>query len=265
MTYVHLVVHTESRSPRLTDPAIASPLWASLQAAFPAALGAVIMPDHLHVLTPARDAEEARRRLIRVTRSAMRRHRGLRFGPVPEERLETDRGKLARRARYLALNPIRAGLSTDPLEWTWSTLRDVVGAVARPWVTAAHLADALGRPREGFERWFQQYVAREDSVPPTALAPPVAARETRFADQPIVAVGHAAASALRAAPAAVRRRGPVRRLFLALAYRVGWGRAQLLAELCGVSRRAVEKARHRQPPQWLEAALLCLGDPRLRR
>lgn len=66
--------------------------------------------------------------------------------------------------RYTQLNPPRAGLVGDPLEWLLSTHRGIVAAEIDPWVTANRLAEVLGRRRERFEAWFHRVVTDDSSV-----------------------------------------------------------------------------------------------------
>lgn len=260
-----------ARADRLPIPLhcneVAHWLWPRLQRSYPLALGCVLMPNHLHLVTPARCADAARRTLAALLGALARSggvRRGIRFEPVPPVLLQDDPLTIARQTRYAALNPLRRGLVTDPLAWEWSTHRDVVGAVARPWVTAPRLADALGRAREGFARWWHRYVAREDDAADDATTFPLPAPFTRFAAAPLEDVARAVAHSMRAGVADVHRRGPVRDLFLVVAPLVGWDWPALLADYCDITPRAVQKSFHRQPPVAIEAALLCLGDPRLR-
>lgn len=272
-TCVHLVARAEHLPVSLVDDAVAPRLWRGLERGFPLALAAVLMPNHIHLLvqlaglTVNDAADEARARLGAVLRSLSRAGGpagAVRFAPIPRPVPEDDPVKILRQARYIALNPVRADLVRDPLLWTWSTHRDVVGAVAHPWVTARRLAEAVGRRADDFAPWWHRYVAREDGLDVSARSFPVAARPSDIADVPLTAVVRASASALRTRPEDVRRRGPTRRLVLALAPLLGWDRSRLLATVCGVTPRAIQLARHRAPPGALDAALLCLGDERLR-
>lgn len=124
------------------------------------------MPNHPHVLTPG-DADDARCRLASVLGGLRRSHNPgarIEWQPVSVVGYFDDPVKVARQSRYLHLNPSRAGLVKDPLEWEWSTHRDVLGATTDPWIDAPGLASALERPRDGFERWFHRYVSGDPSV-----------------------------------------------------------------------------------------------------
>jgi hypothetical protein len=266
-TYVHLVARADRLPVPLTDDAVAQWLWPRMQRRFPLAIAAVLMPTHTHILTPARCAEAARHRLAMLT-GALSRSGGvrnaIRFEPIPPALLDDDPVKLARQTRYVALNPQRARLVDDPLDWTWSTHRDVVGAVARPWVTADRLAPALDRSPDGFAEWWHGYVGREDDADEDALWFPTAATPTLFAKHSLDDVARAVAASMRANVSDIQKRGPVRSLFLVVAPLAGWRDSAVLASYCGITPRAVQKSFHRMPPVAIDAALLCLGDARLR-
>jgi hypothetical protein len=266
--FVHLVARAWRLPVSLTHDEVAPWIWSHLEAVFPLALGAVLMPNHLHLLAGATLDDDPRAQLAKLIGGLLRsggRRAELRFEPVAPGLVHDDPVKLLRQGRYLALNPVRSRLVDDPLEWRWSTHRDVVGAIARPWVSAERFARAVGRSPRGFEAWWQRYVAREEEVPRAAQVIPTPAAFTAFAEAPLTAVAAASASALRTRPSDVRRRGPTRDLFLAVAPRTGWDRSSLLARFCGLTPRGVQKSRRRPPPSALSAALLCLGDERLRR
>jgi putative transposase len=44
---------------------------------------------------------------------------------------------------YIALNPVRAGLCSDPRHWPWGSHCGVAAGAARPWVAHRHLVDRL--------------------------------------------------------------------------------------------------------------------------
>ncbi len=264
MAIWHLVARTARRGVELTEWGLASRLWCGLRRAFPEALGSVVMPDHLHVIDEGMERDEARRRLSRVlSRATYGMGRGVWAAvPVPDRVHEP---KLARTIRYVALNPCREELVADPLEWTWSTHRDVVGAVAEPWVAAGRLEVRL-RPRMwGSSEAWHRFVSSDFSVAPGGTPPPrrIARHEGR--EFSIVEVIESVTSALRLPPDAIRRRGSARRLFVHLAVFLGWRDTALLARTVDTSRRSIAKILHRRPgrPEW-EAAMVCLGDRRLR-
>jgi len=79
----------------------ASWLWPRLESAFPEALGATLMDDHMHVVTPTVAPDQARAKLARLLGN-MSRATGpvsaFRWQPVPEPTVIADRQKLARPA-----------------------------------------------------------------------------------------------------------------------------------------------------------------------
>jgi putative transposase len=89
-----------------------------------------------------------------------RRHRraghlfGARFG---SELVETD-ADLLEASRYIARNPLRAGLCLDPLEWRWSSHGATVGAARQPLFLTVNLLLRLFSPhrnvaRERYRAW----------------------------------------------------------------------------------------------------------------
>jgi hypothetical protein len=53
--------------------------------------------------------------------------------------------------RYIHLNPVVAGLVTDPMAYRWSSHRDYLGRATVPWVDAAFVLDLFG-PSAGVAR-----------------------------------------------------------------------------------------------------------------
>jgi hypothetical protein len=266
----HLTARVQGRES--LDMEQLSYLWVALRRGFPDALAAVLMREHLHVIPDSDAVSSSRKRLAEVLSGVTRhgRHgthrRSLEWRLAPARSLASNRDHLARDIRYLALNPCRAGLAADPLEWLWTTHRDVVGAVADPWVTAGRLAATLGRPSAGFVRAHHAYVSADPAVRAdgtTLPQPPVLSTITAFGIERLCA---AVLAATRAPAAALQHRTLARRLLVHLAYRHGWARPRVLARLCGVSRQAVLALRDAPLERdALVAAKLCLGDERLLR
>lgn len=249
---------------KLTHPVVALWLWLRLRRAFPDALAVVIMPTHVHVFTPAKSVSAARCRLAAVV-SALRRSKNLgaanTWARTYCEGVFDDPVKIARRIRYIVLNPCRDGLARCPLEWRWSTHRDLMGAVVDRWVTPERVARALGRPcHPGFAELHHAYVAGDPSTDVAGTPPPAPhdGDPQRFSIEQ--ALGAAAAS-FRGEPDHVRKRGPVRRAFLGLAKRARWN-ATHLAEICEVHPQRIRSYLREDLPVE-PATLLCLGDPRL--
>ena len=59
---------------------------------------------------------------------------------------------------YLHLNPVRAGMTKDPLDYTWSSHRAYVGKEDIPWLTIDLALSSFGKRRPGAQRKFHQFV-----------------------------------------------------------------------------------------------------------
>lgn len=266
MLVFHLTARCSVARVALSAEPLAPLVWRGLRRAFPGALGAVLMPNHLHLLVVEPSAEIALSKLRAVMSGVRRSTPGgeLAWERAPAPVPVPDAFHLQRQLRYLALNPCRAGLVTDPLEWVWSTHRDVVGAVIDPWVRVEAIARRLGRPLDDFGLWQHAYVSGDPSVRIDGTPPPVEARRSALSAFPLGAVAAAARAAMRAGAAEVCRRSPARALFFDLARACGWRDAEVVAAACNAMPNAVRwhARRGRTPPR---AAWLCLGDERLRR
>ena len=168
----------------------------------------------------------------------------------------------ARTVRYIVRNACAAELVEDPLEWPWSTHRDVLGAIANPWVDAERLASALGQPREGFVAAHHRYVSTDAHRAPYGSPLPVPARAAVAPRYSLPDYARAAASAMRGEPADIQGSGRVRQLFVQVAVATGWRDQRSLALACRASRSTIWRLSNRDCPE-LSAGLLCLGDARL--
>ncbi len=254
---------------RLSDHEIATLVWVRLRRAFVAALAAVLMPDHLHLLTDGEPA--AIQRKLRAFTSGLRRSKGpaaaLRWQPIDTPSVVPNNVKhCSRQIRYIALNPCRDKLVCDPLAWPWSTYRDVMGGVVDPWITAAQLAKTLGRRETGFRSALHRYVSSDPSVHVDGTAMPLAAPTTSVASASLIAIAAAAAAATRGKPSDVQKRGATRELFLRLARHCGWTQPRPLAEACAMTVAGVSRCFRQAPPnpKSVMAAALCQGDTRMR-
>ena len=101
-----------------------------------------LLSTHYHLLirTPKGDLARGMQRLNSQYASDFnRRHRGeghVFFRRYHAELVERD-PHLLELCRYIALNPVRAGLTDDPAAWPWSSYAAVVGRAARPRFLAA--------------------------------------------------------------------------------------------------------------------------------
>jgi hypothetical protein len=261
---LHLVAHTLGSLAVVCEPDAARWLWTHLRLAFADAFAVVLMPDHLHLVFDHPDAAAARRRLAQTLRHFTRRFSDTnRLWLTPPAAVVRTVLALRRTVRYVALNPCRARLVSDPLEWPWSTHRDVVGAVAQPWVTADGLADALRLPRHDFERAHHAYVSADPTAAVDGTPFPTAAARTTTPRASLADVVRAAVSATRATPLDVQRPGATRSLFIQLAFSQGWRDQSQLAEVCNTTTRTIRNHRQTSDQALLGAGLLCLGDRRL--
>jgi putative transposase len=74
--------------------------------------------------------------------------------------IESDR-QLVGAARYLALNPVEAGIASDPLEWPWSSARAHAG-LERPKIP---LAETDLRSAFGAGDWRRAYLEALETAP----------------------------------------------------------------------------------------------------
>jgi hypothetical protein len=235
-------------------------MWKRLRRLFPQTLFACLMPNHVHVLPFVEDPAVARVALAR-TCGHLQRRTGIPdlFEPVPPAELVRP-GKEPRVGRYVELNGCRKGHVETPLAGEWNTVRDVLGAVADPWVDAVLHRRVMGR---GPEAWHR-YLATDDRVRDRAPLAEVSAAGAGPSVWGPGAIAAAAVAAFRADVSAIQRRGPVRRLFLALAAEEGVRTVAPLVEMTGANERSVRRGLLASVPErWLGAARQCLADPRL--
>ncbi|MBC8068089.1 MAG: hypothetical protein IAG13_07135, partial [Deltaproteobacteria bacterium] len=138
----------------------------------------------------------------------------------------------------------------------------MIGAYVDPWVDAARLARVFDLPQQGFAARHRAYVSGDPHARIDGTALPVPAKSTVVSHVTLDMIITAVAAASRAPRSAVRERGRVRGLFVALALDQGWSERWRLAEACGCSRRAIDKHALEVDRAALAAAQLCLGDAR---
>jgi hypothetical protein len=255
----HLTAHAFIGQRPLADTTTARWLWSQLRCAFPSALSACLMPNHVHLLVDVRDVAAARLRLAKVLGAASRIARTERTWITAPPAPVRDQKQLARQVRYLHLNPSRAKLATDPLEWAFSTHRGAVGAEVDPWVDAERLARALGVARDGFEFWLHRYVSGDPSVAPNSTPFPVPAPRAPIPAVPISDIVLAAAAATPWSPRRTRQR-----VIVLLARHQGWRGFALLARAAKTSKATAWRYAQFEDPALLRPATFCLADARLR-
>ena len=261
---VHLVAHLSlAEVVDLCAPVLARRLWVFLRRAFPCALVVVLMTNHVHVIARVICPDWARLRMAKALAAAVRGHGRYTWEHLPDAEVLTGARELRRHIRYVTLNPCRAGLVSDPLEWPWSTHRDLLGAAATPWVRPDFLAAALHERRDGFEHRFQRYASSDRSVAVARTPPPSNPAHDPEPTKSLQQIRLATLAATRGLEGDVNRRGFTRDLFVALARREGWAHRTSIASLCEMSPSALSRLQPRVPPTALSAAAICLGDPRL--
>ena len=114
-----------------------------------------LIPNHVHLIaTPPRPgalAQAVGATHLRYTRRVNLRQRWTghlwqgRFASFP-----MDEVCLWTCARYVGLNPVRAGLTARAIDWPWSSVRAHVEARPDPLLTLAPLAERLGQAMAGF-------------------------------------------------------------------------------------------------------------------
>lgn len=252
----HLVAHALPGTLLFRTHTEARTLFDLVAAVFPDAAAFCLMPDHAHIVGPPGSGA----RLPRVTSAYARwrnAHRGASGGawsPAPRADPLPDALHLRRTLRYVHLNPCRAGLTTDPLAWPWSTHRDATGFAVPPVRAREHAPDR-------FHRWVSAdpSVAVEGTHLPEGLWGTVRWEQVR----------DAVAGVCRLPAEALTRRGPARTLAIQAAWVVEVHDARLLADALEialssvyrtVARAPARSLTHRHPP--LHACVRAIGDAR---
>ncbi|HLI66784.1 MAG TPA: transposase [Caulobacteraceae bacterium] len=122
-----------------------------------------LMPNHVHIVaTPERPqalAEAVGATHVRYTRAVNRREGWTgylwqgRFASFP-----MDEAYLRQCARYVGLNPVRAGIVGRAIDWPWSSVRAHLEGRNDALLTPAPLAERLG---PDLDRFFEVDVAEE--------------------------------------------------------------------------------------------------------
>lgn len=124
-----------------------------------------LMSNHYHLLieTPDGNLSKGMRQLNGVfTQYSNRRHR--RTGHLFQGRykailVDADSYRLEL-ARYVVLNPVRAGMVADAGDWPWSSYGAMVGAKPSPdWLATDGLLSAFANTRNEARRRYMQFVA----------------------------------------------------------------------------------------------------------
>jgi REP element-mobilizing transposase RayT len=110
-----------------------------------------------------------------------------RFG----SRLVEDDGYLLELARYLPLNPVRAGLCETPEAWPWSSYAAMAGLRTLPWFLETQEILAVLGSADGYVAWVGEGALAtsldEHGVPRSPERPPLATLLTEDSDRAIAA------------------------------------------------------------------------------
>jgi hypothetical protein len=224
-------------------------LWKKIVAEVPEILAFVIMPNHLHLL----HLVDVRRQLAHAIgsyvreRNARRGTKGLGVKTLPPADPVIGFQKQRRDERYVYLNPTKAGLVKDPLEWPLSTYRDRLGLTAWPVVAVAREPARLHRA-----------VSSDPSVDVKGSLFPTPTLRT----DDLLAVLHATSAVTRTPLDQLGRRGPARTLFLRAAAQLcpTAPRAEVAA-FVHAKRAAATRAAHTGDPA-VRLVSMALADPR---
>ena len=124
------------------------------------------LPNHAHLLVTSRlgNLSRAMHWLGMCTAQAFNRryersghlYQG-RFG----SRLVTDDDYLLELARYVPLNPVRAGLCDAPADWRWSSYAATAGLEGAPWYLDSILLIALLGSADAYVEWVNDVIEED--------------------------------------------------------------------------------------------------------
>ena len=132
----------------------------------------VLMPNHYHLLveTPVATLSRGMRQLGGVYTQRFNR-RWSRCGHLFQGRffsLHVEReSHLLELARYISLNPVRAGLATRAAEWRWGSYRALAGLeAAPPFLATRWLGETFRSRRQAATQAFAEFVERPNDYEP---------------------------------------------------------------------------------------------------
>ena len=262
----HLVLRSHYPLRPFTNREFCVRSWALLRSHFPMSYSAMFMPNHFHLLAQGTPSE-MRDQLATVSRSLSRIAGKSLWQPMTDPQPIPDLLHLKRQIRYVHLNPCRKSLCFDPIEWEWSTHRDYLGAVAKPWPNTAVTLDRLGfgsSPRA--QELFHSYVSGDPSVRVEGTPAPSLPKEPILVDVPSAA--KAGASALRISQSDLAEKGRSRALLMrTFAYQLGAPKRRIAA-FFDVAPQSIEPPSSSGIQEDIELARslsLILSDTRLRK
>ena len=123
-----------------------------------------LMSNHYHLLveTPQASLSRGMRHLNGVYTQRFNRRRG-RAGHVFQGRykaiLVEKEAYLLELARYVVLNPVRAGLARRAGDWPWSSFPATAGCAVSPsWLTTGWILGQFGRQRKVVQKKYAKFV-----------------------------------------------------------------------------------------------------------
>lgn len=130
-----------------------------------------LMGNHYHLLieTPDSNLALGMRHFNGVYTQRFNRRHG-RVGHVFQGRykaiLVQKDSYLLELARYIVLNPVRAGMVRRPQDWPWSSYRATAGLTAAPaWLQTEWVLSAFGQRRSGAQTRYRAFVAEGKTQP----------------------------------------------------------------------------------------------------
>jgi putative transposase len=146
-----------------------------------------LMTNHYHVVLQVNDEgrlsdgmEELNGRFARATNQRLNRSNHL-FGDRFTDWLIEDDDYLYEVARYVLLNPLRAGLVREPCAWRWSSMRTTLGLPTRwtrrpqfldpDWILG-HFCDDRAAAPFVFNRYVEEGIGKPRPLPPDERTSP---------------------------------------------------------------------------------------------
>jgi len=124
-----------------------------------------LMDNHYHLMieTPRANLSKGMRQLNGVFTQISNRHHG-RCGHLFQGRFKSvvvdTESYFLELARYVVLNPVRARMVTDPVDWPWSSYLATVGKVQRPeWLATEKLLSHFSGRKGGAQCQYMDFVA----------------------------------------------------------------------------------------------------------
>lgn len=235
--------------------------WWRLKKQFPRAYACILMPNHVHMILETDALADDWRRFRAVTGQVPVPWQA---GQIPSKPIP-DSKHLWRQIRYVHLNPCRARICLDPLQWEWSTYQDYMGAAWPQWPDLDRVRSALGwRNGSDWEATIHRLTSPDPTVAVAGTAPPLFERGIHIHNASFPAVCAAAARAFRQMPERFQKRCPERAVIVRLAEGLEGVDIYEFARHFGITIRGLLYMRQRKiSPGMLRALSRTLSDRRL--